>query len=57
VDDATKESDFPPLAIEYVRNIERLVGVPVGILSVGPDRRQTIFTANVPPLPEPVVAG
>lgn len=57
VDDATKESDFPSLAIEYVRNIERLVGVPVGILSVGPDRRQTIFTANAPPLPEPVVAG
>ncbi len=51
VDDARAESDFPPLALAYVRRIEELVGVPVGILSVGPDRKQTIFTSQAPPLP------
>ncbi len=56
VDDATSVSDFPPAAIAYIQRIEQLVGVPVGILSVGPDRRQTIFTANQPPLPELVAA-
>lgn len=54
VDDARQESDFPPLALAYVRRIEELVGVPVGILSVGPDRKQTIFTAKAPPLPADV---
>lgn len=44
LDDAREMSDFPPLAMAYVRRIEELVGVPVGILSVGPDRAQTIFT-------------
>jgi adenylosuccinate synthase len=44
VDDVRKESDFPPGALAYVRRIEELVGVPVGVLSVGPDRAQTIFT-------------
>jgi adenylosuccinate synthase len=44
VDDARKVSDFPAGALAYVKRIEELVGVPVGILSVGPDRAQTIFT-------------
>jgi adenylosuccinate synthase len=44
VDDARRVSDFPPAALSYVRRIEALVGVPVGVLSVGPDRAQTIFT-------------
>lgn len=52
VDDVRGEGEFPPLALAYVRRIEELVGVPVGILSVGPDRKQTIFTAQAPPLPE-----
>lgn len=51
VDDVRVEGDFPPLALAYVRRIEELVGVPVGILSVGPDRKQTIFTKQSPPLP------
>jgi adenylosuccinate synthase len=51
VDDVRAEDDFPPLALAYVRRIEELVGVPVGILSVGPDRKQTIFTSQAPPLP------
>lgn len=43
VDDARCVEDFPQGALDYVRKIESLVGVPVGILSVGPDRAQTIF--------------
>lgn len=43
VDDARCVEDFPQGALDYVRKIETLVGVPVGILSVGPDRAQTIF--------------
>ncbi|WP_203329015.1 adenylosuccinate synthase [Candidatus Laterigemmans baculatus] len=43
VDDARRVDEFPAGAIDYVRRIEALVGVPVGILSVGPDRAQTIF--------------
>lgn len=44
LDDARQMSDFPELAMDYVRRIETLIGVPVGVLSVGPDRVQTIFT-------------
>lgn len=44
LDNARQMSDFPQGALDYVRRIETLVGVPVGILSVGPDRAQTIFT-------------
>ena len=44
VDDVRRESEFPSGALGYVRRIEELVGVPVGVLSVGPDRAQTIFT-------------
>lgn len=44
VDDVRKEEEFPEGALAYVRRIEQLVGIPVGVLSVGPDRAQTIFT-------------
>lgn len=44
VDDVRRVEEFPPAALRYVKRIEELVGVPVGILSVGPDRAQTIFT-------------
>ncbi|MCO8120912.1 adenylosuccinate synthase [Stieleria sp. TO1_6] len=44
VDDVRREEDFPAGALAYVRRIEELVGIPVGVLSVGPDRAQTIFT-------------
>ncbi len=44
VDDLRRVSDFPDGALAYVKRIEELVGVPVGVLSVGPDRAQTIFT-------------
>ena len=48
VDEARSVDDFPAGAMAYVRRIEALVGVPVGILSVGPDRAQTIFTDQAP---------
>ena len=44
LDDARAVGDFPEGAMAYVRKVEELVGVPVGVLSVGPDRAQTIFT-------------
>lgn len=44
VDDVRHVSDFPNGALDYVKRIEELVGIPVGVLSVGPDRAQTIFT-------------
>lgn len=34
--------DLPPAARDYVRRIEELAGVPVTIISVGPEREQTI---------------
>jgi adenylosuccinate synthase len=44
VDHVRSMGEFPAGAINYVRRVEELVGVPVGVLSVGPDRAQTIFT-------------
>lgn len=36
-------NDLPPQARQYVEFLSRQVGVPVKIVSVGPDRRQTIL--------------
>jgi adenylosuccinate synthase len=44
VDHVRTVAEFPAGALAYVRRVEELVGVPVGVLSVGPDRAQTIFT-------------
>ncbi|UCE05700.1 MAG: adenylosuccinate synthase, partial [bacterium] len=35
--------DLPENAKKYIETIESLVGIPVSIISVGPDRDQTIF--------------
>ena len=35
--------DLPELAHRYLERIGQLVGVPVKVISVGPDREQTIF--------------
>jgi adenylosuccinate synthase len=40
---ARDAGDLPAGAWTFIRWIERLIGVPVGIVSVGPDRAQTIF--------------
>ncbi|QDS89944.1 Adenylosuccinate synthetase [Rosistilla ulvae] len=44
VDDARRLEDLPEGAHRYIRRVEELIGFPVGIISVGPDRAQTIFT-------------
>ncbi len=45
-EDLTKLLDvdqFPNEFNEYIKFIERFTGVPISIVSVGPDREQTIF--------------
>lgn len=42
----TAWSDLPPQAIQYLECIQELIGVPIAIVSTGPDRRQTIVTAS-----------
>ena len=39
----TKLEDLPQAAINYIKRIEELVGVPVDILSTGPDRLETMI--------------
>ena len=39
----TQFDDLPETAQSYVKNIEAWLGVPVQIISVGPDRHQTIL--------------
>ncbi|WP_199193365.1 adenylosuccinate synthase [Blastopirellula marina] len=36
--------DLPANALAYIERISELVGCEVGVVSVGPDRKQTIFT-------------
>lgn len=39
-----KEYDeFPENAKKYIEKVEDLIGAPIGIVSVGPDREQTVF--------------
>ena len=38
-----KYEDLPENAKKYIAKIEDLIGAPIGIISVGPDREQTIF--------------
>lgn len=46
--------DLPENAIRYVRRVSELAGRPVGLVSVGPDRSQTIFCGEGIPV---VAAG
>jgi adenylosuccinate synthase len=41
---ARKLSDLPAAARRYVDRLSALLGLPVAVISVGPDREQTIFT-------------
>lgn len=46
-DDITQAKSFEALCVpakQYIRRIEELCGVPIGMISVGPDREQTIVT-------------
>ena len=42
IEQAKNESELPQALMDYVRFIEQETGVPVKIISVGPDREQTI---------------
>lgn len=42
----TEESEFPEEYMEYIRFIESYLGIPISIVSVGPDRLQTIFRSS-----------
>ena len=42
-----KYEDLPENAKKYIARVEDLIGAPVGIVSVGPDREQTIFRNNI----------
>jgi len=39
-------NDLPPHAIDYIKRIEELTETPVHIISVGPDREETIIIRN-----------
>ena len=43
VSSVRKLEDFPTNARRYIDRISELISVPIGVLSVGPDREQTIF--------------
>jgi len=43
ITDAQTVQDLPAELLEYISFIEKEVGVPVTIVSVGPDRKQTVF--------------
>jgi len=38
----TRFADLPPKAKKYIKRLEELTGVPISILSVGPDRKSTM---------------
>jgi adenylosuccinate synthase len=42
----TEYEDLPENARKYLDALEKIMGVPVEIISVGPDRKQTIFKKN-----------
>jgi len=43
---ATKREELPANAIAYIKRIEEVTGVPVDIISTGPDRNETIILVN-----------
>ena len=42
----TRDADLPKLATTYLERLQALVGVPITIVSTGPDRDQTIIRCN-----------
>lgn len=42
-----RKEDLPLAAQSYLNRIKELVGVPIGIISVGPDREETLFQDNL----------
>jgi len=46
ITNAKSLSDLPRNAQAYLAKISELVGVPIGMFSVGPDRNQTIMVQS-----------
>lgn len=44
VTEARRMEELPDRATNYLNRVSHLVGVPIAVVSVGPDRKQTIFT-------------
>jgi adenylosuccinate synthase len=44
----TNFDDLPQAAKNYVRRVEELCGAPVGLISTGPDRNETIIREELP---------
>lgn len=42
----TSEEEFPQAFVDYIHYLESRLGVPITIVSVGPDREQTIIREN-----------
>jgi adenylosuccinate synthase len=47
VSDVRKFGDLPMEAQAYVRRIEEILGAPVDMISVGPERDQAIVTRDI----------
>jgi adenylosuccinate synthase len=43
ISDVKRMEDLPPTAVAYIEAVEQLAGAPVAIISVGPERTQTII--------------
>jgi adenylosuccinate synthase len=43
---ATSIESLPQAAINYIKRIEELTGVPIDIISTGPDRNETIIKVH-----------
>jgi len=44
-------ADLPRTAVEYIEALEQLAGAPIAIVSVGPERSQTIIRKDPRPRP------
>ena len=42
-----KYEDLPENAKKFIEKVQDLIGAPIGIISVGPDREQTIFVDSI----------
>jgi len=46
ISDTRALKDLPDATRNYLKRIEKLTELPIDIVSVGPDRKQTIVTKN-----------
>jgi adenylosuccinate synthase len=46
IDGIRKKEDLPKATQNYLKRIEELVKVPIGLISVGPDREETLLVSN-----------